>query len=181
MMEGSRLRHLIFMALCCDLGLFAKKLVNPLANLITDQLHIPGGISTAFSLMFLVIAVAAVPKFGTATLMGAAQGLLALAMGRVGSMGLFSPIGYIVPGVVIDAAFLAGRGSGLTRAYCMVLANALGGMAASLTANLIVFRLQGVVLLLYLSVACTCGAICGYLGEIVASRAIPVIREGEIR
>ena len=44
------------MAFCCVLGLVTKKLINPMANVITEALHIPGGISTGFSLMVLVIA-----------------------------------------------------------------------------------------------------------------------------
>ena len=55
-MKTTKLQILNFMALCCSLGLVVKKLVNPLANIITESLHIPGGISTGFSLMFLVIA-----------------------------------------------------------------------------------------------------------------------------
>ena len=55
-MRQSRLSKLNFMALCCVLGLFTKKLINPLANVITEALHIPGGISTGFSIMFLVVA-----------------------------------------------------------------------------------------------------------------------------
>lgn len=55
-MRQLNLRQLIFMALCCDLGLFAKKLILPAANLVTDALHIPGGIGTSFSLLFLVTA-----------------------------------------------------------------------------------------------------------------------------
>ena len=51
-MRQLNLRQLIFMALCCDLGLFAKKLILPAANLVTDVLHIPGGIGTSFSLLF---------------------------------------------------------------------------------------------------------------------------------
>ena len=86
-MRRSKLRRLIFMALCCDLGLFTKRLVAPAANLITDSLHIPGGIGTAFSLMFLVIAVALMPKFGAGIIMGAVQSGIALAFGMVGSMG----------------------------------------------------------------------------------------------
>ena len=48
-MRRSKLRAFIFMALCCDLGLFAKKLISPAANVITEFLHIPGGIATGFS------------------------------------------------------------------------------------------------------------------------------------
>ena len=55
-MRYSKLAKLNFMALCCVLGMFTKKIINPFANVITEILHIPGGISTGFSIMFLVIA-----------------------------------------------------------------------------------------------------------------------------
>ena len=101
-MKHARLRRLIFLALCCDLGLFTKRLIAPVANLLTDSLHIPGGIGTSFSLMFLVIAAMLMPGFGCGILMGAVQSAIALSLGMVGSMGVLSPIGYIVPGFVID-------------------------------------------------------------------------------
>ena len=69
-MKKADLRSLIFMALCCDLGLFAKKLISPAANFITEFLHIPGGIATSFSLLFLVIATALMPFPFCATIMG---------------------------------------------------------------------------------------------------------------
>ena len=101
-MKKTDLRSLIFMALCCDLGLFAKKLISPAANFITEFLHIPGGIATSFSLMFLVIAAALMPFPLCATVMGVVQSLLALCFGMTGSMGALAPIGYILPGIVID-------------------------------------------------------------------------------
>lgn len=176
MKTKSRLTRLIFMALCCDLGLFTKRLIAPAANIITDSLHIPGGITTAFSLMFLVIAAALMPRFGIATLMGAVQSGIAFAMGMVGSMGALSPIGYILPGLAIDCVFLLGRR--LRLEHQMLIANALAGMTASLTANLIVFRLRGAVLLLYLAVAATCGAICGLLGSWVTGKLITALGKG---
>lgn len=177
--RGSKLRRMIFMALCCDLGIFIKRFISPLTNILTDSLHIPGGIATAFSLMFLVIAVSLMPRFGNGTIMGAVQSGIALAMGMVGSMGALTPIGYIVPGLVIDCVFLLARKTKLPLEVKMVIANALAGMSASLAANLIVFRLWGVVLLLYLSVACTCGAICGFVGAKVTKRLLPIIGKEE--
>ena len=100
-MRNTNLKTLMFMALCCDLGLLAKKIISPAANVITDSLHIPGGISTSFSLMFLVIA---------------------------------------------------------------------ASLTASLTANLIVFRLRGIVLLLYLLISATSGSLCGLLAQRVTAR-----------
>lgn len=111
-MNNYRLRNLIFLALCCDLGLFAKRLIAPVANIVTDFIKIPGGIGTSFSLMFLVVAAAVVSVKGCATIMGFIQSMMALALGMVGSMGALSPIGCIVPGLIIDLVFLIGRKSG---------------------------------------------------------------------
>ena len=84
-----------------------------------------------------------------------------------------------MPGLVIDCVFLLTRKTKLPLEVKMVIANALAGMSASLAANLIVFRLWGVVLLLYLSVACTCGAICGFVGAKVTRRLLPIIGKEE--
>ena len=185
-MRQSRLSSLNFMALCCVLGLFTKKLINPLANVITESLHIPGGISTGFSIMFLVVAAEAVcgqrtgmqyagNKKGNSrnycgTLMGAVQGFLALCLGRVGSMGLLAPIGYIVPGIAIDLVYGLSRRFGLDRTERMVFANALAAVMASVTANVIVFRLWGPVLFLYLCVSACSGTVYGILGSMVAGK-----------
>ena len=173
-MKTFRLRTLIFLALCCDLGLFSKRLISPAANLITDFLHIPGGIGTSLSLMFLVIAAVMVERFGCATIMGAVQSVLALAFGMVGSMGALAPIGYIVPGLVIDILLAITRKSPLSQRDRVVLANAAAAPCAALTANLIVFRLSGMVLLLYLCVSVTSGAIFGLAGGSVVRRLTPV-------
>ena len=174
-MKSNRLRTLIFMALCCDLGLFSKRLISPAANLLTDALHIPGGIGTSLSLMFLVIAAAVVGRFGCAAAMGAVQSALALAFGMVGSMGALSPIGYIVPGLVIDLVLAALRRTPLPRRDCIVLANMAAAPCAAMTANLIVFRLRGAVLLLYLCVAALSGAVFGLAGAEIVRRLIPVL------
>lgn len=164
-MNHDKIRRLIIMALCCDLGLFSKRLIAPAANVLTDALHIPGGIGTSFSLMFLIVAVGIMPRFWCGTIMGAVQSMIALSLGMVGSMGALSPIGYIVPGFVIDCVMWAARRFNMKTEYGAVLANMLSAAAASITANFIVFHLRGIVLLLYVSVALTSGAICGVLGN----------------
>lgn len=195
-MRQSRLVSLNFMALCCVLGLFTKKLINPLANVITESLHIPGGISTGFSIMFLVVATEVVRggacddgrrrtvmaiRSGSSrasenswkscgALMGAVQGFLALCLGRIGSMGLLAPIGYFMPGVAIDLVYKLGDRFGFDRTERMVFANALAAVMASVTANVIVFRLWGPVLLLYLCVSAASGTIYGFLGAAVAGK-----------
>lgn len=180
-MKRFTLRQFIFLALCCDLGLFSKKLIAPVANVITGALHIPGGVGTAFSLMFLTVGAAVTGGFGAATVMGAVQSVLALAFGMVGSMGALAPIGYILPGLVIDCVlWMTGR-TALSRTDRLVCANTLAAAAACLIANLIVFRLWGPILLLYLCVSCTCGALFGLLGSKVTpavQRAVSGIQKG---
>lgn len=169
-MRYSRLSMLNFMALCCVLGLVVKKIVNPFANVITEVLHIPGGISTGFSIMFLVIAVEIVQMKHAGTMMGIVQGFLALALGRVGSMGLLAPIGYVVPGAAVDLVYALAKFMKLSQTERMVFANALAAVMASVTANVLVFHLQGPVLWLYLCVSATSGTIYGFLGSAVVKR-----------
>lgn len=178
-MRPTKLTKLNFMTLCCVLGLITKKLINPFANVITESLHIPGGISTGFSIMFLVIAAEMVRKPGQkeeklmqncGTLMGLVQGLLALCLGRVGSMGLLAPIGYLVPGMSVDLVYRLSARFGWSRTDRMVFANGLGAVMASVTANLLVFRLHGPVLVLYFGVSALSGTLYGFLGSAVAGR-----------
>ena len=173
-MRTFRLRTLVFLALCCDLGLFSKRLISPAANLITGFLHIPGGIGTSLSLMFLVIAAVMVERFGCAAIMGAVQSVLALAFGMAGSMGALAPISYIVPGLVIDLLLAVTRKSPLSQRDRVTLANAVAAPCAAMTANLIVFHLHGAALLLYLCVSATSGTIFGLAGGSLAGRLTPV-------
>ncbi|QNM05417.1 hypothetical protein [Qiania dongpingensis] len=169
-MKRSKLAMLNFMALCCVLGLFTKKLVNPMANVITEALHIPGGISTGFSIMFLVVALEVTGMRGGGSLMGCVQGLLALALGRVGSMGIFMPIGYLIPGITIDLVCGLMKKGRFCRQERMVLTNVLAAVMASVTANVLVFELKGTVLWLYLCVSAASGSIYGLLGSWIAGR-----------
>ena len=174
-MKHFSLRNLLFLTLCCDLGLFSKRLIAPAANILTDFLRIPGGIGTSFSLMFLVVAAELVPIFGCATLMSIIQSMIALSLGMVGSMGILSPIGYIVPGIVIDLLFLLSRKTGLGTDLALTLANMLGAASASLAANFIVFHLPVVPLALYIVVALTSGAVCGAFASVLVKRLRPVM------
>ena len=179
-MKYSSLKHLnlrawLFIALCCDLGLFSKKLISPAAHLITGFLHIPGGVSTSFSLMFLVIAAALMPTFGCAALMGAVQSMLALFLGMTGRMGLLAPIGYILPGLAIDLILYASRKMTNSSSPGIMPAMIASSVTACLTATALVFRLRGIVLLLYVFVSAASGSLCGLLAVSMVSRLRPVI------
>lgn len=174
-MKHGKLKRLIFMALCCDLGIVSKKLIAPAANLLTDLLRIPGGISASFSLMFLVLAAAFVPRFGAATLMGAVQSGIAVCMGTVGSMGALAPLSYILPGIVIDSVLLLSRRLKLERSASLVYACIFASFTACLTANSIVFHLRGTAFWLYGCVAALSGAVCGVLAGACAKTLDPVL------
>lgn len=174
-MNKYTLRTLVFLTLCCDMGLFAKRLIAPVANIITDFIRIPGGIGTSFSLMFLVIAAGIVSVKGCATLMSFVQSMIALSLGMVGSMGALSPIGYVVPGIIIDIVFLIGRRVGSGGRITMVIANMLSAAAAGLTANIIVFHLTAVPLALYISVALISGCLCGLMGYSLSCKLRPIL------
>lgn len=174
-MKKYDLRTIIFLSLCCDLGLFAKRIISPFTNIITDALHIPGGVGTSFSLMFLVIAAVLVQGRFCGAIMGAVQSGLALGFGMVGSMGALAPIGYIMPGLAIDLVLHLAEKLHLPRTERMVLANGLAAPCAAFTANCIVFHLSGIVLALYLCVAMSSGILCGFLGSRIVPRLTPVV------
>lgn len=165
-----KLQNTIFLALCCTLGLFAKKLISPFSNVVTDALHIPGGVSTAFSLMFLVVAAGITKQKWSATLMGAVQSVLALAFGMGGGMGILAPVGFILPGVMIDLVVTLQKSREREQTVRLFLANVLASMTAALSADLLAFRLPGPALAVYLGVAATSGGICGYLAGILCGR-----------
>ena len=169
------LRRLLFYALCCDLGLFSKRMIAPVANLLTDALRIPGGIGTAFSVTFVVLAAALTPAFGCATLISFLQSVIALVMGMTGSMGLLAPIGYLVPGIVTDAVLSVLRQAGTEEKLQMVLTTMLSAASASLTADLLVFHLSGILFTLYLCTALFSGTVCGLLGFELLKRLRPII------
>ena len=170
--DGSLRSDLMIMVVFCFAGVLCKKLINPVANAITGALHIPGGISTAVALMFLVIAASLTKRKWSASAMGMMQAAMALAMGSMGSMGLLRPLAYLIPGIVIDLVMLIpeGKSGGLfTSRAKAFFANILSSVSAALFADLVVFHLPTKPLMAYLCVAALSGAVCGFVaGAVVA-------------
>lgn len=167
--------HLVFMALCCDMGIFTKKLIAPAANILTEALHIPGGIGTSFSLMFVVVGAAVCNVPGGATLMSITQSFIALAIGTTGSLGILAPVGYVIPGIIVDVFFALTKR--MPEAERIVCGNALAGMSAALCANVLTFQLKGPPLWLYAAVAFSSGMLSGSLGAYVVDRIKPVLNK----
>ena len=170
--DGSLRSDLMIMVVFCFAGVLCKKLINPVANAITGALHIPGGISTAVALMFLVIAASLTKRKWSASAMGMMQAAMALAMGSMGSMGLLRPLAYLIPGIVIDLVMLIpeGKSGGLfTSRAKAFFANILSSVSAALFADLVVFHRPTKPLMAYLCVAALSGAVCGFVaGAVVA-------------
>ena len=167
--KNSLVSDLLIMVVLCFAGVFCKKLINPAANVVTDSLHVPGGISSSVSLMFLVIAAGITKRRWSASAMGIMQAGTALAMGSMGSMGYLLPVAYVVPGVVIDAIMLIGEKIHLSSRVSAFIANILSSVTAALFADLVVFHLPVKPLTVYLCLATLTGSICGYIAGTVIS------------
>ena len=165
---------IIILVACSIVGIFIKHLINPMCNIITGILHVPGGISTSVSLMFLVTAYGVTEKKWSATFMGLTQGITALAIGMMGSMGPLMSFAYLIPGVVIDLVMLMP----IDRRIGMFLANTLASIAAALFANLVVFHLPIMVLLVYVCLSAVTGATCGIMAGFVTGI---IKNKGEIK
>lgn len=165
-----------FMSLCCVYGMFSKRLILPVANIITHALHIPGGIGTSFSLLFLAVGawLCNVPYAGT--LMGVVQGLLAMIMGMTGHMGILAPIGYILPGVMIDLCYFIIKKLKIRSLKFVPLTNGLASITAALFANIVSYRVSGIVLCLYIVVAFVSGVIFGVLAMSLLRILRPILK-----
>ncbi len=174
-MKKLSLEQLIFAALCCDCGLIAKKLIAPAANIVTEFLHIPGGIATSFSLMFLVVGASLIRCTGCATIMAIVQSILAFSFGMNGSMGALAPIGYIIPGIIIDICLFISRKYDPAPTSGIPSASVASSVGACLVANILVFHLTGIVLIVYVFVSATSGSVCSLAAYTLVGRLSPLI------
>ena len=84
--------------------------------------------------------------------------------------GALAPIGYIVPGLVMDMTNTFLRKLGASENAIALASSVLASVTAAITANIIVFRLWGLILLLYLSVAALSGAVFSFIAVNLAER-----------
>ena len=166
----------LFMAMCCVMGMFSKGIILPVSDMVTAAVGTPGGIATSFSLMFLAIGarLCSVPFAGT--LMGVVQGFLAMSLGMTGSMGALAPIGYIIPGIVIDICYFIIKKINITSLKPVPATNGLAAVSAAVFKNSVSYRIGGPLLALYLLVALASGILFGVLGMMLLKILKPVIR-----
>ena len=166
-MQHIKTRDLAVMAFVLVLGLFSKRIISPVTNLLTDFFRIPGGsAAVGFSLAFLLIGrqMVSVPFAGT--LMGFAQSVLALALGFSSYQGALALITYTLPGLVMDlASLLPSNGLPGRMTACI-----LSCLASALLSDLLVFHLQGLSLILWLLLAALSGMLGGWLAHLVLEK-----------
>ncbi len=158
-------RQLVYLAVCIALSLVSKRLISPITNIVTDFVRLPGGgAAAAFSLMFLVLGSADIVWPFAGTFSATIQGFLALCFGMSGYQGIMMLLTYAAPGLVIDLmrGILPHRG----RMY-YIMTNTAANFLSAFISNMLVFRLEGPALLLWMLIACWFGMIAGFIaGEL---------------
>lgn len=157
---------LVIIAVISSLGIATKPIVVPLVHIVTGPLFIPGGaVAGGLYMLWIVLGIGVIKKFGTGTLIGIVQGIMVIALGMMGSHGMMSLISYTLPGVAADLVFILGR-----KKQYHVFHYVFGCMAANMTgtmiSNVLFFRLPTTALLLLLVSAALSGAV----GGVIASR-----------
>lgn len=98
-------RDLIIIASLAGIGFAMKIIIGPLFKMITVPLMVPGGsLAGGFYMMWLVLAVLIVSKWGTGLIFGLLQALIALVLGTK-NQGLLSLISYTLPGLALDFVY----------------------------------------------------------------------------
>ncbi len=156
-------RDLIVIALLAAIGIAIKPLVSPTIKLISAPLMLPGGsLAGGLYMMWLVLAVVLVPKFGSGILFGFVQALVTFILGWFGNHGILSLISYTLPGLLADLILLIPlrRDSKL----CMALLGSISNLTGSLIMSLIIFRLP----LIPLAIASGTAIVSGLIGGLIA-------------
>ncbi|MBN1154947.1 ECF transporter S component [candidate division KSB1 bacterium] len=96
----------VFITLMAAFGLALKPVVGPIGKLIGTLLFIPGGsISGAIYMIWPMLALLVVRRFGAATMVGLLEGVIVMMTGIYGSHGILSIFTYLIPCVIIDGLF----------------------------------------------------------------------------
>lgn len=103
---GLSLRNQILLAFFAIFGISLKPFISPIANIITDPLHVMGGsTSGGIYMMILVLARRIIGYKYSATYVGFIQGVLSIFLGISSFHGVLAIIIYTVPGIMIDYIF----------------------------------------------------------------------------
>lgn len=171
--------QLAFLAICISLGLICKRLIAPLAGVITDIVRLPGGsITSAFSIMFLLLGVMFVEWKPAATVSGFIQSLIAIGLGLASNQGIFALVTFTVPGIIIDILRMIMRSRNST---FVISTSALANTVCALVSNMAVFHFTSGLLVLWLLIAACFGVVAGVIGSVVYKRMCKVSGFAEIK
>lgn len=164
---------LVMIAVVSALGVATKPIIVPLVHIVTGPLFIPGGaIAGGFYMLWIVLGIGYVKKFGTGTLIGVVQSILVIATGAMGTHGIMSLVSYTLPGLSADIIFSISKNKNYN-----ILHYIFGCMAANITgtliSNLLFFRLPYITVILLLSSA----ALTGGVGGLIAASLIEGLKK----
>lgn len=167
---------LLLISLFSALGLAVKPIVTPLVHLISMPLAIPGGsLAGGFYMMWLAMAAALIPKFGSAFLVGIVQALAIIVLGLTGSHGIVSLISYSIPGLLVDICALLVRKR--TSLFAQILLVMVANMTGTLIVIVLIMRLSMIPAIMALTTSAFSGLIGGMLsywliGKLIIFRLI---------
>jgi len=165
-----RLADYLLIAMTAALSIAVKTAVNPMAQLLTGPLFIPGGVAAGgFYMLFIVLVPAVTGKRGAALLTALVQAVLVIILGTPGSHGAASLLTYTLPGLAAEVVWLL-SGARAGGPVCCFAAGICANLAGSYAVNLLLFRLPIVPLLLCLSVAALSGGLGGWAAYALAGR-----------
>ena len=153
---------IVLMAAC---GIALKPVVGPMAKLIGSAFLMPSGvIAGSIYMMWPVLALLVVRRFGTAMLIGLIEGIIVLVTGFYGSHGILSLLVYLLPCIFIDLVFLLIRNQKTT--WLIFFPPAVGNIVGLLMVGVLIIHMPTIPLL----ISMVPGFIFGGLGGLLAWR-----------
>lgn len=129
-----------FVVLMAACGLALKPIIGPLAKLIGSVLFMPGGvIAGSVYMMWPMLALLVVRRFGIAMLVGFIQGTVVLVTGWYGSHGILSLPTYLTPCLFIDLSYWVLKR--YKNRIVLFIPTALGNLTGSLMVGVFVYHL----------------------------------------
>ena len=153
----------VFLVLMAACGVALKPIVGPLTKLIGSALFIPSGaLAGAIYMMWPMLALLVVRRFGAATFVGILEGIIVLVTGFYGSHGFLSLVTYIGPCVVMDLSFLPIQQSRFK--WCRFFPPAWANVTGVLLVGILIMRIPTLPLML----GCIPAFILGGMGGLLA-------------
>ena len=138
-----------FVVLMAACGIALKPIVGPMAKLVGSALFIPSGaIAGAVYMIWPMMALLVVGRFGTAMLVGLIEGIVVLVTGLYGSHGFLSLFIYFMPCLLMDLSFLLVRSR--NRKWMYFLPTALANVTGTALVGLLIMHMPRIPLLLSL-------------------------------